>query len=240
MSQNEKGSSLPSYEDSINSAFTPASTQSTSRGQQLLDQLTIVRAQHIRTVINTHIIPLVEQQALYGIAQTTIAMIPSDISLPAPEAVKSEFSFDTENEKKVEVIGFSSDDEPQIVRLEGQMNRTEFWRPQNIILELETVLKDSLNASPHLKLPSPRQPVTQQVPPKQPRKKFFERMADAMSQETRSTSAHPEVGFRQPDTEGQVLVKVRLEDICLRTVNDFGLYDTMSKQCIIIRVDARC
>lgn len=37
-----------------------------------------------------------------------------------------------------------------------------------------------------------------------------------------------------------VMVKARLEEICLRTVSDFGLYDTISKQCVIIKVDAQC
>lgn len=249
MSSHEKDGSLPSYEDSVTGNPTRATrfqnsqitrTQSPSRGQQLLDQLTLVRAQHIRAVIDEHILPLVEQQALYGIAQTTIAMIPSDVPLPAPEPEKSEFSFDTGNDKKVEVIGFSSDDEPQIVRLEGQMNRTEFWRPQSIILELERVLKGSLNASPHLKPPSPREPAVENMPSQQGRRNIFGRMADAMYREERSASGNPEVGVGQADTAGQVLVKVRLEEICLRTVNEFGLYDTMSKQCIIIRVDARC
>ncbi|KAF2268624.1 hypothetical protein CC78DRAFT_530058 [Lojkania enalia] len=241
----EKGD-LPAYEDLINPSRArvgPQSritrTQSPSRGQQILDQLTLVRAQHIRSIIDNHIIPIVEQQALYGIAQTIIAMIPSDVNLPAEEE-KSEFSFDTADQKKVEVIGFSSDEEPQIVRLEGHMNRTEFWRPQIIVQELERVLKESLNASPNLKPPSPREP-PQHETRKLPKKGFFGRMAEAMNQEEKpSPSGNPEVGIRQPDTAGQVLCKARLEEICLRTVNEFGLYETMSKQCVIIRVDARC
>ncbi|ORY13321.1 hypothetical protein BCR34DRAFT_623927 [Clohesyomyces aquaticus] len=216
-------------------------TYSTSRGQQILDQLTLVRAQHIRSVINEHIIPLVEQQAMYGIAQTTIAMIPSDVSLPAEEETKNEFSFDNGTQEKVEVIGFSSDEKPQIIRLQGQMNRIEFWRPQVIVQELERVLKDSLNASPAVKVPSPKFPPPQELPPKPRRRDFFGRMADAISQpEEKPPSGNPEVGVRQFEETGQVLVKARLEEICLRTVNEFGIYDTMSKQCIIIRIDARC
>jgi hypothetical protein len=242
MSGNEKGDFLPSYEDSVHSGASQTNRFETfqpNRGQQLLDRLTIVRSQQIREVIDSHVIPAVEQQASYGIAQTTIAMIPSDVPLPAPEAEKSEFSFDTPNTKNVEVIGFSSDEEPLIVRLEGQKNRIEFWRPQPIIDELERVLQDSLNASGYLKPPSPVQK-TPQVPVKPARRNLFGRIVDAMSQEEKSPSGNPEVGTRPITAGGQVLVRVRLEEICLRTVNEFGLYDTMSKQCIIIRVDARC
>ena len=154
---------------------------------------------------------------------------------------------------KVEVIGFTGEDVPIIVRLEGQMNRTEFWRPQATINELEMVLQDSLNSSPVLKASSPVRSsfaVAARVSGTgagtatgargSSRRNVFGRMVDAMSREERSPGRNPEVGTRVVERAGQVLVKVRLEEICLRTVNDFGLYDTMSKQCVIIRVDARC
>lgn len=242
MSPNEKEGYLPSYSESIQQQSQNYPTSTTNRGQNILDQLTLVRAQHIRSVIDDQLLPLVEQQASYGIAQTTIALLPSDIPLPAPEE-KSEFSFDTgRDDQKVEVIGFSSDEEPKVVRLEGQMNKTEFWRPQAIILELERTLRDRLNESSTLRSPtSPVFPAAQQESSqRQPKRSFLERIANAMGQEERSPSGIPEVGVRQVEEAGKVLVKVRLEELCLRTVNEFGLYDTMSKQGVIIRVDARC
>jgi hypothetical protein len=247
MSLDEKNSSLPSYEESINGTWPTSrsadsllqNTSSLSRGQRILDNLTLVRSRHIRTVVDTHIIALIEQQAHHGIAHTTIAMIPSDVPLPAPPVEKSEFSFDTGDEKKLEVIGFSSDDEPQIVRLEGQMNRAEFWRSQSIITELERVLKECLSAKPHLRPLDPKQ-VQPRVTQTKQKRSFFGRMADAMNQEQRSPSESLEVDDSEIDHIGQMVARVRLDDICLRTVNEFGLYDTMSRQCVIIRVDARC
>lgn len=194
-----------------------------------------------------HIIPLVEQQAAYGIAQTIIAMLPSDIPLRAVEE-KSEFSFDSASgAKPVEVIGFSSEEAPKVVRLDGRMNRIEFWRPQAVIVELERVLKESLNASPHLRSPSsPNRSgihdfdhVSRQDT-RGLRRSFLSRMVPSLGPEQPSPSGNPEIGIKQVQTVGSVLVKVRLEEITLRTTNDFGLYDTTSKQCIIIRVDARC
>ena len=38
---------------------------------------------------------------------------------------------------------------------------------------------------------------------------------------------------------GQVGVKAGLEEICLRTTNEFGLYDTLGRLCVVVRVDAR-
>ncbi|KAH9861551.1 hypothetical protein J1614_011301 [Plenodomus biglobosus] len=234
----------PPAKDPLPPPYTPSYTPSSqsSRGQSILDQLTLTRAHHIHSIITTHIMPLVEQQASYGIAHTTIAMLPSDIPLAAlPE--KSEFSFDTTTPTQaVEVIGFSSEEAPKIVRLEGQMNRTEFWRPQAVIEELERVLRETLNASSRLR--SPASPVrgggTGVDGGQAPRRGFLTRLVDSMGPEQRSPGGNPEVGGKQVESVGLVLVKARLEEICLRTVTEFGLYDTLSRQCVIIRVDARC
>ncbi|KAF2631639.1 hypothetical protein BU25DRAFT_192560 [Macroventuria anomochaeta] len=231
MSRNEKDDLLPSYSE------TPTLSRPTAhRGQRILDQLTLTRAQHIQSVIDTHIIPLVEERASYGIAQTTIAMLPSDIPLPAVQE-KSEFSFDTDTSKAVEVIGFASDEVPDVVRLEGQMNRTEFWRVQTVITELERVLRDSLNASPQSRSPL-RERSELEAPHKQ--KRNFLAKFVGRGEEERLPSGDPEVGIKKMDESGLVLVKARLEEISLRTLSEFGLYDTVSKQCVIIRIDARC
>ncbi|KAJ4312595.1 hypothetical protein N0V94_007367 [Neodidymelliopsis sp. IMI 364377] len=231
MSRNEKEELPPSYTE------TPRFLRpSANRGQQILDQLTLTRAHHIQSVIDTHIIPLVEERASYGIAQTTIAMLPSDIPLPAVRE-KSEFSFDTDTSKAVEVIGFASEEEPNVVRLEGQMNRTEFWRVQAVIVELERVLRESLNASQQLRSPV-RAERSEFEAPRQKRN-FLSKLV-GRGEEEQSPSGNPEVGVRKPDESGMVLVKARLEEISLRTLSDFGLYNTMSKQCVIIRIDARC
>jgi hypothetical protein len=237
MSRNEKDTVPPPYAEhsSHPALFNPSS----SRGQTILDQLSTTRTRHIQSVVSTRIIPLIEQRASYGIAQTTIAMLPSDIPLPPVEEKKYEFSFSTDDAKAVEVIGFSSEDEPKVVRLEGQMNRTEFWRPQAVIEELENVLGNDLNASPLMRSPTGLGRGEVEALIKQPKRTLLSRVMPSMGPELRSPGGNPEVGVKLLDTTGIVVVKVRLEEVCLRTVNEFGLYDTMSKQCVIIRVDAR-
>jgi hypothetical protein len=231
MSRNDKEELPPSYTEVPN-----FSRPNAHRGQQILDQLTLTRAHHIQSIIDTHIIPLVEERASYGIAQTTIAMLPSDIPLPAVQE-KSEFSFDTDTSKAVEVLGFASDEEPNVVRLEGQMNRTEFWRVQAVIVELERVLRGSLNASPQLR--SPIRERSEFETRHKPKRNFLAKFV-GRGEEEPSPSRNPEVGIKRVDESGLVLVKARLEEMSLRTISDFGLYDTMSRQCVIIRIDARC
>lgn len=254
MSGHEKGlDGLPSYSESTTSA-TPFSTtglsainQHHTRGPHILDQLTLVRASHIRSVIHEHIIPIVETQASFGIAQTTIALIPSDVPLP-PVEEKSEFSFSSAT-PSVEVIGFSSEDVVKIVRLEGSINKTEFWRPQAVIVDLETVLREAMNASQTLRSPNRERFGASEVvtppTPKPQRRNLLGRVVDVINQEggggpDRSIVVTVNKGDAMGGEMGMVLVKARLEEISLRTVNDFGLYDTLSRQCVIIRVDARC
>jgi hypothetical protein len=230
MSRNEKQASPPPYSEY---------SSPSSRGQTILDQLSTTRTHHIQSVIERHVIPLIEERATYGIAQTTIAMLPSDIPLPAVEE-KSEYSFDTSDSKPVEVVGFSSEEEPKVVRLEGQMNRTEFWRPQVVILELERMLSENLNANPVLRSPRGDGRAGADSGQRQSKRGFLSRVMPSLGPELRSPSGNPEVGVKQLEQGRMVVVKARLEEICLRTVSEFGLYDTMSKQCVIIRVDARC
>lgn len=231
MSRNEKDELPPSYAE-----VPDFPRPNVHRGQQILDQLTLTRTHHIQSIINTHIIPLVEERASYGIAQTTIAMLPSDIPLPA-EQEKSEFSFDTDTSKAVEVIGFASEEELKIVRLEGQMNRTEFWRVRAVIGELERVLRESLSASAQLR--SPVRERSEFEAPRKQKRNFLAKFV-GRGEEERSPSGNPEVGVGRVDESGLVVVKARLEEISLRTLSEFGLYDTMSKQCVIVRIDARC
>jgi hypothetical protein len=232
MSIPEKDALPPSYTETLHSL--PTGSASSSRGQSILDQLTLVRAQHIRTIITNHILPHISQRAAQGLAKSIIALLPSDIPVPAPEE-KNEFSFDTTNAQSVELIGFSSDESPKVITLEGQLNKTEFWRTQAVTEELERRLGEELNAREGL---APKTP-EKEVPQKQPKRSFFNKVT-GRGPEVPSPSGNPEVGVKQVDTTGQVLVKVRLEELCLRTVNEFGLYDTLSKQCVVVRVDARC
>ncbi|KAH5268301.1 hypothetical protein HBI71_068860 [Parastagonospora nodorum] len=223
----------PSYTESASHSQPPSHLQPhTHRGQALLDQLTLTRTTHIQSTITTHIIPLLSQRAALGLARTTLALLPSDIPLP-PLEEKSEFSFGNAfgTTRPVEVIGYASDEELKTVRLEGEMDATEFWRVQAVVEELERVLREMLNRDVRV-----GRSEFEEVLPK---RKIWERFMPGLGGEGKG-SAGSEVGVRHGENAGQVLVKVRLEEVCLRTVNEFGLYDTMARQCIIVRVDARC
>lgn len=228
----EKESFPPPYSESA-SPFTTTQHQAPSH-QNLVNHLTTVRATHLDGIISTHILPLISQQAASGIAETNIALLPSDVSLPAPKE-KSEFSFEDDKTGDLEVIGFSSDEAPLLVRLEDQMSRTDFWRAPGVMQDLEDRLKNSLNSAAAAAAASSASSSSSSPPPA--KKGLLGRLTNLYEQEKHSS---PFGSRGAGGAKGQVLVKVRLEEICLRTLNDFGLYDTLSKQCVTVKVDARC
>jgi hypothetical protein len=106
-----------------------------------------------------------------------------------------------------------------------------------VVEELERVLSESLNASLVMRSPTSGR---EEMPARQSKRTLLSRVMPSMGPEMRSPSGNPEVGVKQADIMGMIVVEARLEEICLRTVSEFCLYDTMSKQCVIVRVDARC
>lgn len=124
------------------------------------------------------------------------------------------------------MLGFGGDDAPTVVRLAGDVNSAAFWRQPAVIEELRVQLGQTLNDGRMASVP-----VAQPREEKKVKKGLFGR---------RGKGEQVEGDKRAEEYDGQVGVRVGLEEICLRTTNEFGLYDTLSRVCVVVRVDARC
>ncbi|KAF2147429.1 uncharacterized protein K452DRAFT_354823 [Aplosporella prunicola CBS 121167] len=212
----------PTYEDTVSSG---PDFGGASHGQQIIDQLTTVRARHIRSVLDEHIYPRLKQQATYGIAKTTIAMMPSDVlgsssSLDSPSNV-------------LEMIGFPSDEVVQQLQLGGPLNRGEFWQQTGVIGDLERALRDRLATTPFTgTIDKPQTPTIQPESPRatSQRRGFFGRKSVKPETLVSHSTAVP------TGTPSQLKALVSLEEVCFRTVSDFGLFETVSRPAIVIRV----
>jgi hypothetical protein len=211
----------------------------------LLDHLAQTRTHHIHSTIQTQILPHITRRFSAGLATTTIALLPSDTPIPAPRT-KSESGFDdssstypTEARQKVDIVGFSSDEAPEVVKLEGPMDGSEFWRSEVVVRELERRLGEEVNAGRYVQAAS-TESMIEEIPQKQVKSGFFARMAGKGPRVAGAKGNLEVYAKRVDDVAGRAAVKVRLEEICLRTVNEFGLYDTLSRQCVVVRVDAGC
>ena len=239
----------PSYDDLLGQdsyVFAPPREKSqmpASRpggGEGLVDTLTTVRATHVRSVVDTHVFPLIEDRASRGLAKTTIALIPANVVTET--AAPGAGSFDESLQPEIVGLADSDDDLIGQVRLQGAINRFEFWKQPEVVTELRIVLEDRLASSsrladwqPELPRPAKRQAVDRDPTPTQKSKSFWGRSSKAApQQQQQSQVAEPEQGGSIMD------VKVALEEICLRTVSVFGLFETMTRPVIVIRIDARC
>jgi hypothetical protein len=258
MSYPRNSNDPPSYDDIISdkessryppsekspSAFTPST--STGGGQGLVDTLTSVRAKHIRSVVDSEIYPLISDRASQGLSKSTFALIPSNVvSETSPHDLGC-----TQESQGPEIIGLANDDDEDVseIRLQGNLNRFEFWRQPDVVKELALVLRDRLSSSSRLldellPPPPPTPPEPRHVPTPEPSKarSFLGRSkASSSSSVSKQNVVAPQPVVMQEERRSNVDVKVDLEEICLRTMSDFGLYETISRPVVIVRVDARC
>lgn len=141
----------------------------------------------------------------------------------------------------MEIHGIVSDEEDiNEVRLEGHINTFEFWKQKDVVKDLERVLQERLSSSPIFGQDSKRgiEPeilVTAPTsPPPQPeRRGFFGRRSSAKQP---MKVAAPLVG--KPVKSSRLEVKVDLEEVCLRTVSSFGLFETVTRPAIVVRINA--
>ena len=128
----------------------------------------------------------------------------------------------------MQVLGFADEETPTVVRLTGEVNSTGFWRQAAVVEELRVQLSGVLNEGrEEIRLPEVRQEENKK------KRGIFGRKGKGVER----AEVGVEVGV---EGEGKVGVKVGVEEICLRTTSEFGLYDTLSRVCVVVRVEARC
>ena len=144
----------------------------------------------------------------------------------------------------MEIHGIVSDEEDiNEIRLQGEINTFEFWRQKDVVLDLERVLQEKLSSSPIFSQdskarlePEPLVNVAPMSPPPQPeRRGFFGRRSSSKQaiQQTASVVV-------QPVKSNRMEVKVDLEEVCLRTVSSFRLFETVTRPAVVVRVNANC
>jgi hypothetical protein len=134
---------------------------------------------------------------------------------------------------------FQSEDGLQEVRLSGPLNTYEFWQQPEVLTELKMLLADKLSTKPLFESTSASP---------------ADAVSIALSDSPSPAAPRPSRGyslFRKkeassvdvvpaPTPDSMIDVSVDLEDICLRTESDFGLYETISRPAVVIRVNAKC
>ncbi|KAF2455221.1 hypothetical protein BDY21DRAFT_423015 [Lineolata rhizophorae] len=243
---------LPSYADSQKaSSRAPAPSAPARPGQQsLVDSLTLSRAQHVRSVFAAHIWPLLSRQASLGLSGTTIALLPSDVlSSPSasPAAARSRDPIFSADEKPsssldddppptvVEVQGLDGADADAAplhqAQLRGAMDSAAFWGQPGVAAQLEREICERLGASSPSASPSAAAAGAPAAAP-EPKRGFFGRKKGGAGTGAGAGDGYSGGVAVRPG----VSVSVALEDVCLRTVSSFGLFDTSTKEVVVVRV----
>lgn len=203
---------LPSYSESVRSH-----QQHPSRDLYLPQNIAAARTALISSILTAQITPHLHGSALSGLTSTTLILIPSNVSaLQPPGKIGSKSPSDSEDRLPREtIVGFPSAENLAMVRLRGEENNIEFWRQLAVIRELGQQLSANLRNSGH------------QV------------IGDDEISLRGPTRPNAEWKTVQKETlgDGEVRIRVEITDICLRTENEMGLYETRTGKAVVVKVD---
>lgn len=197
---------LPSYSESfVDFASSLPSLSSYSQYHSA------ARTAIISDLIRTDIMPHLHVNALSGLPQSTLVLVPSNVSALIPPTTASIDSKDAQSKPDSFpgelIIGFPTTENLTMVRLRGEEQTLEFWRQPVVVREVEqrlceTLQRDKLNV--------------------------FIRI---------STDVHWRHLKDKALAEGEARLGVEIREICLRTENQLGLYETRTGKALVVRVE---
>lgn len=254
-------SDCPSYEESMRTSHNRLSQASPSTpwtATELSTQLSIVRGQRIRSLLDTYIQPLLAEQSLLGIHKCIFILIPSDVTAlhgASSDSGSKSSAFGGSESHAVnaadKITGVPTDGSKRLVQLTGEENQIDFWRQAIVIDELRSELRARLlveGAERAAQIESSSSVAAPHVEAEPSRKRPFSRFRSGRS----GKSTHdPDTwqpmrlggwgsqcgnGTKAPQ-QSQVRVDVSMNEVGVRGTTDFGLLETRTGNAIIITVE---
>ncbi|KAH9845825.1 hypothetical protein Tdes44962_MAKER00035 [Teratosphaeria destructans] len=167
------------------------------------------RSQRVAELVEK-VLPQVRDRAQSGLAKTTLLLLPSG----------------QDTLRRGILVGFSDDEIPIIIQLEGRHDSLEFWSQKEALSLLRDQLLASLDG-----LPNSRIAATPPLPPRSPmrnKSSFFSR---------KQAKAPQEPPKMAEAAKAPVMVEVMLDVVNFRGENDFGLYETLQEKAVLVRVE---
>lgn len=123
-------------------------------------------------------------------------------------------------------MGFSEDEHPVLIHLEGRYDGSEFWNQQEALTELhDQMLAELVGDQPQLgEQPLPERPAA----PPAVKSSFWGRRLSKMPE------VKPAMKAKAP-----VTVDVQMEQVHFRSENEYGLYETLRSRAVVMVVDVR-
>ena len=194
---------LPSYSESLRAPHQHSSPS------YLPQNIVAARAALISSLLTTYITPHLYESALSGLSNTTLILVPSNVSSLHPSG-----KIGPKGPSEA-IVGFPSAENLTMVYLHGQENSLEFWRQLAVMQELGQQIRSHLGNS------------------------GYRVIGDNENSLQGPTS--PQADWRTVPKEtlgnGEVSVSIEMSEICLRTENDMGLYETKTGKAVVVKVN---
>ncbi|KAL8690557.1 MAG: hypothetical protein Q9218_004022 [Villophora microphyllina] len=167
-------------------------------------------------LIDTYVLPQLSKDLT-----TIVILVPSDVPTLAGalQSLSSKNAF-TGARPGQNIIGFGSHEKPFIFRLTGADNWLAYWRHAAALQELENQLREELYAQGYQVAPC-FPPVHSQAHIRIP----GSHEADWSYVESKALKEH------------EARITAKIDEICLRTQNEMGLYESRTGKAIIIKVE---
>lgn len=193
----------------------PSYSESVHSQQQLSpscypENIAAARTALVSSLLTNYIAPHMYQTALSGLSSTALILVPTNVSSLNPSD-----KADSQNPSET-IVGFPSAENVNVVRLHGQENGLEFWRQSAVTQELGQQICSHLRSSGYRVIKGSEAGFQGPRPP-------------------------PTADWRTIQNEslnhGEVSVQVATTEVCLRTENEMGLYETRTGKAVVVKVN---
>ncbi|KAF2402475.1 hypothetical protein EJ06DRAFT_520460 [Trichodelitschia bisporula] len=218
----------------------PAYTSSPTSLLPLQAQLHQARAANSLTIIDTHIYPVVAARLAAGLDTTVLALIPSG-PIPVEQVARATYSQYDDSADNFQASPPTPADPTEAIHigLSGSINNAEYWQQPSAIdslaSDLRAVLENAYGSSGTAHTPAPTAPTT--LPPRPKAKRgLFSSLSNRAT--TLLQDDDPFAGRKQPKKRA-IEVSVVSDEVIVRSVSEFGLFETHTRPAVLVRVEAR-
>ena len=211
---------LPTYSESV-------STSSDS-APPVPNNIARIRSALINSLVSTHIVPLLHNNAVCGLSSTTLLIIPANVSsLHSPQSNNSvEVTNPGGTFLGESIVGFPTHENPTLIRLQGRENGHGFWHQPAVILELEQqICSQLMSEGYHIAGSTGALNPTSSSPT----------VPSRLSLRSASSSER-KIMQKKPLQDGEASIEAGIQEICLRIESLMGLYETRSGKVVVVRV----
>ncbi|PPJ54348.1 hypothetical protein CBER1_07108 [Cercospora berteroae] len=200
----------PAYDEVVHESDIWDGDAKTKHHISIRDEVGASRSQHVAVLVSK-LMPQIRERAKHGLSNSTLLILPSD---------------QAETSRRGELVGFSDDELPIVIQLDGQYDGSQFWSQDEALSLLRDQMSTELGGDPPMR---PMRETLPERPSEQPKSSFWGRKSN-------KPIAGKPVAVAPPPP---VTVEVEMDQVNFRTETEFGLYETVRGRGVLMTVYIR-